>query len=130
MYCEKCFKAFNDCTCFTGKDRVQQYIDLIRKEMLIIENIVLRHQNYSFRVAGKIIKTTIDEMTDHPLQITIVGNLDCSDINNLDDVYMREAELLDEDGNVVIKYLYNHPIYIPNYLMPGDILMLYWTFGQ
>ena len=71
MYCEKCFKPFSECTCFTGKDRVRQYIDLVRKELLVMEDIVFHKGKYHTRVLGVDKEVKIIKLTDFPLRVTL-----------------------------------------------------------
>lgn len=71
MYCEKCFKPFSECACFTGKDRVRQYIDLVRKELLVMEDVVFHNGKYRTRVMGVDKEVKIIELTNFPLRVTL-----------------------------------------------------------
>jgi len=60
-----------ECTCYKGKDRVRQYIDLITKEMQVIDDVVFHGGKYYMRVLGVDKEAKISKMTDQPLHVTL-----------------------------------------------------------
>jgi len=138
MFCETCLKPFVECTCFKGKARVQQYIDLIRKELAVMEDVVFHSGTYYIRVAGRVKKAKIIKMTDQPLCVILAAVMTFNIKDGFDYEHkgfkikvVNDMELLDKNGLLILKQLIK-PVHVAlkerNY--SGDTLTPEWRLGS
>lgn len=66
MFCELCYKRFEECTCFSGKERIKQYIHLVRKEVSVMEDVLFNKGKYYMRAGGVDKEVKIAKVIDRP----------------------------------------------------------------
>lgn len=145
MFCEKCLKAFAECKCYKGKARVRQFIDLIRKEIDAIEDIVFYEYTYHFRVGGLIKPAKLDQIVNQPLHILLSANFEFAEKDGYDKVLkegpkrelvkvkvIKEMELLDARYQRKFKQLIKPPLLLAVKCQrhDADTLTAEWTLGS